>query len=141
MPRAFSSKQLVGNVLRAKKLADLALDFKICLRGSQHCLPWTCAAPTVPCPAGTLDRRWRTGRPPGTWRFDAEGYVRQLDELREDLRAALAELQAHERAIAAPLRTATRLSLDELEAGLKDLLRQVQNRKRDRRDAPADQAP
>jgi hypothetical protein len=148
MPRAFTSKELAGSVLQAEKLAELAQNLRICLRGTQYCLPWTCAA-TQPCPAGSLHCRMLTrpgcegasAGPLDTYAFEADIYMDQLVEMKADLRAALAELEAHEKEIAAPVREAAQLTLRELDSGLRDLLRQVEARKRRRRDAPEAEEP
>jgi hypothetical protein len=124
MPRAFRIKRLAGPVSPAEKLAAIMPNLKLCLLRTLHCLPWTWQL-------GTAAR----GRHGGVmWmQFDPAIYVRQLAELKLDLREALAETEAHEKEIAGVVREASHLALNELEKGLKDLLRQVEEKKHSRR--------
>ena len=105
MPRTFRSKTLAGGV-------------QTCLVRTLYCLPWTGNPVSLACERA---------------RFDQEGYGRRLAELKSDLRAALTEVQAHEKAIAGPAREAARLALEQLEVGLKDMLQQVEQEKRKRK--------
>ncbi len=152
MPRAFRVKRLGGSVLPAEKLAAVASKLKICLLRTVYCLPWTpchwrtcitlqcpvqsvhCAVLTQPgCPAWSACAG-RSVDPLGRWRFDPAIYVRQLAELRSDLRTALAEVEAHEKDISGVAKEGSRLALDELEEGLKGLLQQVKVKKQSQRD-------
>lgn len=154
MPRAFRIKNLAGSVLPAEKLAAITPKLKLCLLKTLHCLPWTpchwltyigttprCRAQSIHCEVFTQPgcRAWsacagRSVDPLARRQFDPAIYVRQLAELKSDLRDALAEIEAHEKAIAGVVKEGSRLALNELEEGLKDLLRQVEKKKQSRRD-------
>ena len=124
MPRAFRIKRLTGSVLPAEKLAAITPRLKVCLLRTLHCLPWTRQIGTF-----TYAGHCRVMR----MQSDPAIYVRQLAELKTDLRDALAEVEAYEKQIASTVKEASRLALDQLEEGLKDLLRQVEMKKQSRR--------
>jgi len=106
MPRTFRSKNLAGGVLATDKQAATK---PICLLRTF---------------------RWLFCTGIGVARqFDREIYVRQLAELKVDLRAALAELEAHEQEIGELVKESSRLAMDELEEGLKEILRQIEQMK------------
>lgn len=107
MPRRFRSKTLTTRI-----------EPELCILRTCFCLPWTAAPVTLGCVGG---------------RFDSGGYRRRLAELKADLREALATVELHEKAVAGPVVQAARLALDELEDGLKDVLRQVEQERRHRR--------
>lgn len=146
MPRTFRSKNLTGGMLVADKLWPIIPKLKICLLRTVHWLPCTCIGATRPCAARSVYcevmtkrvcAQWSRCAGPsvarfGQWQFDAELYRRQLAELKADLRVALDELQAHERDIADLVKEGSRLAMDELEDGLKDAVRQIENMKRQR---------
>ena len=104
MPRTFRSKGLAGGVL--------------CLLRTLHCLPWTGNPVSLACQSAGFDQR---------------SYSRRLTELKADLYEALTEVQAHEKQIAGPAKEAARLALEQLEDGLKDMLKQVEQEKRKRK--------
>lgn len=114
MPRTFRSKTLAG---RVRAVGTRAPESQLCLLRTNFCLPWTAVAASGLCQGG---------------RFDSRGYGRWLAELKSDLREALTEVQVHEKEIAGPVVQASRLSLEELEGGLKEILRQVEQEKRKR---------
>src|SRR5262249_54854918 len=134
MPRSFRATNLVG-VLALEKYAAVTPKLRICLLRTFHCLPWTpCAATTcVWGPASLpLCRGPSAAGAEGGGRFDPALYSKQVALLKSDLRAALAEVEAHEADIAAPVQQGAALALDELEIGLKDILAQVEEAKRQR---------
>jgi hypothetical protein len=155
MAQTFRSRNLAGGMLvLADKLSPIP-KLKICLLRTIHWLPCTCIGVTrprtqafaaLPCPGGTrhcqvVTRRmcpqWSrcvaaTGAPFEGSQFDANLYRRQLTELKADLRVAVAELQAHERAIVDLVKKGSRLAMEELEDGLKDAVRQIEQMKRNR---------
>jgi hypothetical protein len=59
-------------------------------------------------------------------------YARQVAELKEDLRGALAELETHEQQIAILVKESSPLALEELEQGLKEILRTVEEMKQEK---------
>ena len=115
MPRTFRSKRLAGGVLAGGKRAAKMPTLQTCLLRTLHCLPWTGNPVTL-----TGERA----------RFDQQSYGRRLAELKSDLREALTEVQAHEEEIAGPAKEAARLALEQLEDGLKDMLQQVEQKKK-----------
>lgn len=119
MPRTFRSKTLAGGVVAGGKRAAKTPELQTCLLRTFHCLPWTGNPVTLPCEGG---------------RFDPQSYGRRLAELKSDLREALNDVQAHEKEIAGPAKEGARLALEQLEDGLKDMLQQVEEkRKRERK--------
>ena len=147
MPRKFRSRNLAGSILTAERLAALLPKLQICLLRTCHWLPRTCVVGSLPCLPHTQVCEVLTLRGCGGWsvcggslfraidgrNFDLELYDRQLAALRADLRDALAEVQVHEKAIAGAVREASALALDQMEAGLKDALRQVAEIRQQRR--------
>ena len=106
MPRTFRSKNLAGGVLATDKRAATK---PICLLRTF---------------------RWLFCTGIGVARqFDRKIYIRQLAELQVDLRAALAELETHEKEVAELVKESSRLAMDELEEGLKEVLRQIERMK------------
>jgi len=66
------------------------------------------------------------------WNFDPNIYTDQLAELRADLRSALASLDSQEEENASALKEGSSLYVDELEAGLKCALEELEVIKRKR---------
>jgi hypothetical protein len=112
MPRSFRSKSLAGGVVGAKRPTKTP-ERQTCLLRTLHCLPWTSPV-TVPG---------------AEWQIDPQSYGKRLAELRSDLRKALTDVQAHERDVAGPVKEGARLALEELEAGLRDMLQQIEQKR------------
>lgn len=117
MARKFRSKKLSGKVRSADKLADAVQNLKICLSQTNYCLPQTNAVTAFHCDP-----------------FDPDVYVAQIAQLKADLKEAVKALDSHEKDVSATVKKASALALNELEAGLIDLLSEVEQRKRHRRD-------
>lgn len=120
MPGKFRSKNLTGAGLTVDRRAAVPAVLDICLLRTRHRLPWMCNGATP------LDR---FAEP----RVELQVYRGQLAALKADLRAALADLQAHEKLIRGLAKEESRLALAELESGLQDALRQVAQMKRQKR--------
>lgn len=114
MPRKFRSKTVTAQIQAAETLAETAGAFKVCLLHTNCCLPRTQAVTVLNC------------RDP----FDPQIYAQQIALLKADLKAALETLDAHEKALAATVKQASALALDEVEAGLKDLLNEVEQKRK-----------
>ena len=117
MPRKFRSKTVSAQIQTAEKLAESAAAFRICLLHTNYCLPRTHAVTVLNC------------RDP----FDPQIYAQQIALLKADLKAALHTLEVHEKALAATVKQASALALDEVEAGLKELLHEVEQKRKDRK--------
>jgi hypothetical protein len=130
MPRQFRAKNLSVSVSPSSRLAGLADKLRICVLHTNICLGWTnCRLFTNYCNdwlswcriftcgwgsrncgvtyyACRIDTRAPDCGPgsivadPGDILVDPEIYVRQVAELKADLRAAIEELEAHEKQIA-----------------------------------------
>jgi hypothetical protein len=155
MAQTFRSRTLAGGTLVLTDKLSPIPKLKICLLRTIHWLPCTCIGITrlgaqalspLPCAARAPYCQVVTRRMYAQWsrcvaatlapfeksQFDTDLYHRQLIELKADMRVAIADLEAHERDIADVVKEGSRLAMDELEDGLKDAVRQIEEMKRKR---------
>jgi hypothetical protein len=140
MPAQFRSKSLASKLPLSDKVALLIPKLKLCLLQSKYCLHWTpCQAMTGrqitgirPCRTGA------SGCAGVTWQwhrvvFDLDLYAGQLAMLKEDLRTALDQVEAHQAEAIPIIEQASRLSLEELEKELTLALDEVRRMKLEQR--------
>jgi hypothetical protein len=138
MPARFRSKSLAGKLSLSDKVALLVPKLKLCLLQSKCCLHWT------PCPPATgrqITRYplcWagggRCAQITWEWRrlvFDLDRYAEQLAMLKEDLRAALDQVEAHQAEAVPAIKEASRLGLETLEKELTQALDEIRRRKKE----------